>query len=55
MLTVIDEKRKGREITIPARAAASGRIIDLMEALKESMRKADSGERQVEQENRRKA
>jgi non-homologous end joining protein Ku len=52
---MIDEKTKGREITIPPRAPAAGRIIDLMEALKESMGTVQRGKKQAEQKNRRKA
>ena len=38
VLAMIEEKTKGREITILPRAPARGGVIDLMEALKESMR-----------------
>jgi non-homologous end joining protein Ku len=52
---MIDDKVKGREITVPPKTPARGRIIDLMEALKESMKKAQRGKNQVEQKNRRKS
>jgi DNA end-binding protein Ku len=55
VLAMIEAKTKGREITIPPRAPASGRIIDLMEALKESMRTVRRGDRRAEQKKRRKA
>jgi DNA end-binding protein Ku len=55
VLAMIDDKVKGREITVPPKTPARGRIIDLMEALKESMKKAQRGKNQVEQKNRRKA
>jgi DNA end-binding protein Ku len=32
VLTMIDEKVQGREITVPPRAPAPARVIDLMEA-----------------------
>jgi hypothetical protein len=38
VLAMIEEKTKGREITILPSAPARGGVIDLMEALKESMR-----------------
>src|SRR2546422_2195446 len=38
VLAIIDSKVKAREITIPPAAPARGRVIDLMTALKESMK-----------------
>jgi len=40
VLAMIDEKVKGQEISVPPNAPAPGRVIDLMAALKESMRTA---------------
>lgn len=55
VIAMIDQKTKGREITIPPRAPATGRIIDLMEALKESMKTARPPEKRADQKKRRKA
>jgi DNA end-binding protein Ku len=55
VLAMIEAKTMGREITVAPRAPASGRIIDLMEALKESMKTVQRGKKQVGQKNRRKA
>jgi non-homologous end joining protein Ku len=55
VLVMIDEKKKGREITIPPHAPADRRVIDLMEALKESMKTVRRGDKQAEQTKRRKA
>jgi DNA end-binding protein Ku len=55
VLAMIDDKVKGRQITVPPRAPASGRIINLMEALKESMKTARRGDKGADQKKRRKA
>jgi DNA end-binding protein Ku len=54
VLAMIEEKTKGREITIPPRAPARGGVIDLMEALKESM-KTVQRKNPAEQKKRKKA
>ena len=52
---MLDSKVKGHEITIPPRAPARGHIIDLMEALKESMKTVERGKKTANQRKRRKA
>jgi DNA end-binding protein Ku len=42
---MLDSKVKGQEITVPPKAPARGHIIDLMEALKESMKTVERGNR----------
>jgi non-homologous end joining protein Ku len=52
---MIEAKTKGREITILPRAPARSGVIDLMEALKESMRTVQRGKNPAEQKKRKKA
>ena len=52
---MLDSKVKGQEITIPPKAPARGHIIDLMEALKESMKTVEGGKKKAEQKKCRKA
>ena len=55
VLAIIDSKVKAREITIPPAAPARGRVIDLMTALKESMKTVQRGMKRADQKKRRKA
>jgi DNA end-binding protein Ku len=55
VLAMIDEKVKGQEITVPPNAPAPGRVIDLMAALKESMRTARRGKKISKETKRQKA
>jgi non-homologous end joining protein Ku len=55
VLAMIDEKIKGCEITVPPRAPAPGRVIDLMAALRESMKTARRGDKRAEQTKQKKA
>jgi len=55
VLAIIDSKVKAREITIPPNAPARGRVIDLMTALKESMKTVQRGMKRADQKKRRKA
>jgi DNA end-binding protein Ku len=55
VLAMIDEKVKGQEITVPPNAPAPGRVIDLMAALKESMRTTERGKKRSEERKRKKA
>jgi DNA end-binding protein Ku len=53
---MLDDKVKGQEITVSPPAPASRHVIDLMTALKESMKTARRGSKKVtEQKKRRKA
>jgi DNA end-binding protein Ku len=52
---MLDSKVKGREITVPPSAPARGHIINLMEALKESMKTVQRGKKRTEQRKRQKA
>jgi DNA end-binding protein Ku len=52
---MLDNKVKGEEITVPPKAPARGHIIDLMEALKESMKTVERGKKTANQRKRRKA
>lgn len=51
---MLNSKVKGQEITVPPPAPARGHIIELMEALKESMKTVQRGKR-ADQRKRRKA
>ena len=51
VLAMIDEKVNGQEITVPPEAPAPRRVIDLMAALKESMRR---GKKRSEERKRKK-
>jgi len=55
VLGMIESKVKGREITIPPAAPSRGRVIDLMTALKESMKTVQRGMKRADQKKRRKA
>jgi DNA end-binding protein Ku len=55
MLALIDEKAKGREITVPPKVAAPDRVIDLRAALRESMKTVERGKKKADQKTRRKA
>jgi DNA end-binding protein Ku len=52
---MLDSKVKGQEITVPPKAPTRGHIIDLMEALKESMKTVEHGKKTASQRKRRKA
>jgi DNA end-binding protein Ku len=52
---MLDSKIKGQEITVPPKAPARGHTIDLMEALKESMKTVERGKKTANQRTRRKA
>jgi DNA end-binding protein Ku len=52
---MLDNKVKGREITVAPSAPAPRHVIDLMEALKESMKTAQRGNKRADQKKRRKA
>jgi DNA end-binding protein Ku len=52
---MLDSKVKGQEITVSPKAPARGHIIDLMEALKESMKTVERGKKRTEQRKRQKA
>jgi non-homologous end joining protein Ku len=54
LLAMLEEKTKGRKITIAPKAPARGGVIDLMEALKESMRTVQR-KSPTEQKKRKKA
>jgi DNA end-binding protein Ku len=55
VLAMIESKVKGREITVPPPAPARGHVIDLMAALKESMKTVEPREKRADQRKRRKA
>jgi non-homologous end joining protein Ku len=55
VLAMIEAKTKGRDIMIPPRAAAPGRVIDLMEALRVNMKTARRADKRAEQTKRKKA
>jgi DNA end-binding protein Ku len=52
---MLDQKAKGQEITIAPPAPPSGHVVNLMDALKESMRTIQRGSQRAEQKKRRKA
>jgi non-homologous end joining protein Ku len=52
---MLDSKVKGQEITVPPKPPARGHIIDLMEALKQSMKTVERGKKRAEQRTKRKA
>jgi DNA end-binding protein Ku len=52
---VLDEKVKGREITVSRPVPRDRRVIDLMEALKESMKTVQGRDKKAEQTKRKKA
>jgi non-homologous end joining protein Ku len=52
---MLDSKVKGEEITVPPKAPARGHIIDLMEALKESMKTVQRRDKIPERKKRKKA
>jgi non-homologous end joining protein Ku len=54
VLAMIENKIKGREITIPP-TLARGHVIDLMTALKESFKTIERGKERADQKKRRKA
>ena len=49
MLALLDEKAKGRQITVAPKPPPVGRVIDLMAALKESMRTTQRGKKRTEE------
>jgi len=51
--TMLESKVKGREITVPPPAPAPRHVIDLMTALKESMKTARRGTKRVEVEQKK--
>jgi DNA end-binding protein Ku len=55
VLAMIDEKVKGQEITIPPPRPKPAHVVDLMEALKESMKTVRRGDKRAEQKKRKKA
>jgi len=55
VLALLDEKAKGRQITVAPKRPAAGHVIDLMAALKESMRTARRGKKRTEERKRKKA
>jgi DNA end-binding protein Ku len=55
VLALLDEKAKGRQITIAPKRPAAGHVIDLMAALKESMRTAQRRRKRTEERKRKKA
>jgi DNA end-binding protein Ku len=52
---MLEDKAKGQEITVPPPAPASRHVIDLMAALKESMKTVQRGTKRADQKKRRKA
>jgi DNA end-binding protein Ku len=52
---MLDSKVKGQEITVPPKAPPRGHVIDLMAALKESMKTVQRGKKSTEQRKRQKA
>jgi DNA end-binding protein Ku len=55
VLAMIENKVKGREITVPPPAPRPAHVIDLMAALKESMKTVQRGKNRIDQSKRRKA
>jgi DNA end-binding protein Ku len=55
VLAMIENKVKGREITAPPPAPRPAHVIDLMAALKESMKTLQRGKKRIDQSKRRKA
>jgi DNA end-binding protein Ku len=51
---MLDEKSKGREITVAAPAAPQGQVIDLMQALKESMEQVRPKKKAAQAQRKRK-
>jgi hypothetical protein len=49
VMVLLEDKVKGRQITVPPRAPAPARVIDLMAALKESMRTTQRGRKRTEE------
>jgi non-homologous end joining protein Ku len=55
MLAILVEKSKGQEITVaPAQEPGRGQVIDLMQALKESMERARAKKKAPEAQKKRK-
>jgi non-homologous end joining protein Ku len=54
-MVLIDDKVKGRAVTIPPGPPALARVIDLMAALIESMRTAQRGKKRIKEGKRTKA
>ena len=55
VMAMIEEKVKGHEITVTPDSPAPRVVIDLMGALKESMRTAQRGKKRTEERKRKKA
>jgi DNA end-binding protein Ku len=55
VLAMLEEKVKGGTITVPTPARPPGKVVDLYEALKQSLREADPGKTQQRVRARRKA
>jgi DNA end-binding protein Ku len=55
VLAMLEEKVKGGTITVPTPARPPGKVVDLYEALKQSLREADPGKTQQRARARRKA
>jgi DNA end-binding protein Ku len=55
VLALIEEKAKGREITVAPNPRPTGMVIDLMAALRESMKTVERGKKRAGQRKRRKA
>jgi non-homologous end joining protein Ku len=55
VLAIIEEKQKAREVTIARPAPPAHGVIDLMEALKRSMRRVQIPESKEKQKGRKKA
>jgi non-homologous end joining protein Ku len=53
-MAMIENKVKGREITVAPQSPAPHVVIDLMAALKEGMRTARSGKKRAEERKRKK-
>jgi DNA end-binding protein Ku len=53
VMVLIEDKVKGRQITVPSRAPALARVIDLMAALRESMRTTQRGRKRTEEGKRK--
>jgi non-homologous end joining protein Ku len=54
-MVLLEDKVKGRQIAIPPRVPAPARVIDLMAALKESMRTTQREKKRTEEGKRKKA
>jgi DNA end-binding protein Ku len=54
VLAMLEEKVKGGTISVPPRARPAGKVVDLYEALKQSLQEADPGKTQQRARARRK-